>query len=249
MTGRVNVLLTLFLLLPLATGATAATACSGAPSDFDGDGRPDLAVAAPYDDRRAGSVTILYGSGREQRLTQDEPEPGDAFGAALAVGHFDGDRCADLAVGVPDEFTGARVPGADGNGVVQLYHGSPGGLRPGRELSLPEPSSDRFGASLAAGDFDGDADLAVGVPGENSVQVMPGSPRGGLSRHGDIRIKKQGSVVAILPSRGKRPAALVIAAPDKGTVTYVPGSRNLRLGKPRLKASGEGLFGHALAAG
>lgn len=448
MTGRVNVLLTLFLLLPLGTGATAATACSGAPSDFDGDGRPDLAVAAPYDDRRAGSVTILYGSGREQRLTQDEPEPGDAFGAALAVGHFDGDRCADLAVGVPDEFTGARVPGADGNGVVQLYHGSPGGLRPGRELSLPEPSSDRFGASLAAGDFDGDgrdelavgapglrrgggvtvfwmkgrepyritqrtgwvrqaarstdgwgetlaagdfdgdgrdelvvgapadsvrkdgqgsvtvldlprrralrltqdspgvagtaekwdgfgaalatgdfdadgrddlaigvpgegltpgqramdygdgalhvvygtrnglrgarsemwtqrllkgepryydrfgaslaagdldgdgdADLAVGVPGENSVQVMPGSPRGGLSRHGDVRIKKQGSVVAILPSRGKRPAALVIAAPDKGTVTYVPGSRNLRLGKPRLKASGEGLFGHALAAG
>ncbi|MFG1944315.1 hypothetical protein [Nonomuraea sp. NPDC048826] len=448
-----NVLLTACLVLPLAagTGATAAAACSGSPSDFDGDGRPDLAVGAPYDDRRAGSVTVLYGSGREQRLVQDDPEPGDAFGAALAVGHFDGDRCADLAVGVPDEFVGERVPGADGNGVVLLYHGSRGGLRPGQKLSLAGPSSDRFGAALAAGDLDGDGrdelavgapglgrgggvtvywmkgrepyritqrsgwvrqaaratdgwgetlatgdfdgdgrdelvvgapadtvtkdgqgsvtvldprrrravrvtqsspgvtgaaekwdafgaalatgdfdgdgrddlaigvpgegltagqramdygdgalhvlhgtrnglrgarsemwtqrllkgepryydrfgtslaagdfdgdgndDLAVGVPGENSVQVMPGSPRGGLSRYGDVRVMRKGGTVSALPAAGGRPATLVIAAPADGVVTYVRGVRGggkaLRFGKPRERGSGDGLFGWALAA-
>ncbi|WP_336205085.1 FG-GAP and VCBS repeat-containing protein [Nonomuraea sp. LPB2021202275-12-8] len=167
-----NASLAACLVLPLLTGTvhTASASCGGAPSDFDGDGRPDVAVAAPYDDRRAGSVTILYGSGQRVRLAQDEPEPGDAFGAALAVGDFDGDRCADLAVGAPDEFAGERVPGGDGNGAVQLYHGSPGGLRPGRELTLSRPSSDRFGASLAAGDLDGDGrdELAVGAPGFRS---------------------------------------------------------------------------------
>ncbi|MFI6707082.1 FG-GAP-like repeat-containing protein [Nonomuraea sp. NPDC050478] len=447
-----NVLLSACLILPLVTGTGAALpACSGAPSDFDGDGRPDLAVAAPYDDRRSGSVTILYGSGREQRLAQDEPEPGDAFGASLAVGHFDGDRCADLAVGVPDEFLGDRVPGADGNGVVRLYHGSPGGLRPGEELSLHEPSSDRFGASLAAGDFDGDGrdelaagapgrgrgggvtvywmkgrdpypitqrtgwvrqaarstdgwgetlaagdfdgdgrdelvvgapadtvtkdgqgsvtvldphrrralrltqsspgvagsaekwdafgaalatgdfdgdgrddlaigvpgegltagqramdygdgalhvvygtrnglrgarsemwtqrllkgepryydrfgaslaagdldgdgddELAVGVPGEDSVQVMPGSPRGGLSRYGDVRIKEKGSTVSVLPAPGGGPATLVVAAPGRGVVTSLPGRRGEgaapRFGRAREMGSGEGLYGYALGA-
>lgn len=161
-------LLAACLVLPLASGTAHAGArpCGGAPSDFDGDGRPDLAVAAPYDDRRAGSVTVLYGDGRKQKLVQADPEPGDAFGSALAVGEFDGDGCADLAVGVSEEFTGERVPGADGNGVVELFHGSPEGLRPGKRLTPRRPSSDRFGAALAAGDLDGDGrdELAVGAP-------------------------------------------------------------------------------------
>ncbi|SEM35424.1 FG-GAP and VCBS repeat-containing protein [Nonomuraea pusilla] len=183
-----KLLLTACLALPLGIGAFPGTAsgpvpgpvsvaaqavtrgCGGHPSDFDGDGRPDLAVAAPYDDRRAGSVTVLYGSGRQDRLTQDGAEPGDAFGSALAVGDFDGDGCADLAVGVSEEFAGARVPGADGNGVVEVFHGSPGGLAWKSGLALRRPSSDRFGASLAAGDFDGDGrdELAVGAPGHRT---------------------------------------------------------------------------------
>ncbi|MEU8249261.1 FG-GAP and VCBS repeat-containing protein [Nonomuraea sp. NPDC048916] len=164
-----NALLAAFLMLPLASGTAHAAAppCSGSPSDFDGDGRPDLAVAAPYDNERAGSVTVLYGDGKQAKLVQEGAEPGDSFGSALAVGEFDGDGCADLAVGVSEEFAGERVPGADGDGGVQLFHGSPGGLRAGEELALPRPSSDRFGAALAAGDLDGDGrdELAVGAPG------------------------------------------------------------------------------------
>ncbi|MGV9327537.1 FG-GAP repeat protein [Streptosporangium sandarakinum] len=163
----------------LPAGA-AAGSCFGAPSDFDGDGRADLAVAAPYTRvggrARAGAVTVLYG-GREEEalLTQDSPgvpgeaETGDAFGSALASGDFDGDRCADLAVGVSEEDRPG--PDADGSGVVQLFHGSPDGLRPGRTLDARDlggrRGADRFGAALAAGDLDGDGDdeLVVGVPG------------------------------------------------------------------------------------
>ncbi|MGP4098423.1 FG-GAP-like repeat-containing protein [Nonomuraea sp. KM90] len=152
------------------TGPTTGRACGGHPLDFDADGRPDLAVAAPYDASRAGSVTVMYGSGRKARLTQDGAEPGDSFGSALAVGDFNGDRCADLAVGVSEEFAGKRVPGGDGNGVVQIFDGSPEGLVAGKELALAKPSSDRFGASLAAGDLDGDGrdELAVGAPSHRS---------------------------------------------------------------------------------
>ncbi|MFG1702115.1 FG-GAP-like repeat-containing protein [Nonomuraea sp. M3C6] len=167
-----NALLAACLVLPLASGTapTAAPSCAGHPLDFDGDGRPDLAVAAPYDASRAGSVTVMYGSGKKVKLTQDGAEPGDSFGSALAVGDFNGDRCADLAVGVSEEFVGKRVAGGDGNGVVQVFNGSAEGLVAGEQLALAKPSSDRFGASLAAGDLDGDGkdELAVGAPSHRS---------------------------------------------------------------------------------
>lgn len=172
--------LSLPLLSPGTAHATApaqAAECrSGAPSDFDGDGRADLAVASPYESvaghARAGQVSVLYGSGRRQLLSQaspgvpGDPEPGDSFGSALATGDFNGDGCADLAVGVSEEFAGTPRPGADGNGAAQVFHGSATGLTPGRQLSLAKPASDRFGASLAAGDLDGDGDdeLVVGAP-------------------------------------------------------------------------------------
>jgi FG-GAP repeat len=91
----------------------------------------------------------------------------DRFGAALAVGDFNGDGYDDLAVGVPQE---------DYHGAVQIIFGGPSGLTSAGNLLWDETyihgvseEGDQFGATLAAGDFDGDGrdDLAIGVPYED----------------------------------------------------------------------------------
>ncbi len=110
-------------------------------------------------------------------------EAGDRFGAALAVGDFDGDSYDDLVVGLPGEDVGAVVDA----GSVLIVYGAPSGLDGAGALpvfSLHQDvagvlgvaeASDQFGATLAVGDFNGDTfdDLAVGVPLED-VEISPG---------------------------------------------------------------------------
>ncbi len=107
----------------------------------------------------------------------DSDEAGDRFGAALAAGDVDGDGKADLAVGAPGEAPGSKPR----SGWVYAYRGAPSGLTAwsgfGQQGFGSDEADDLFGASLAAGDFDGDGkvDLAVGAPGE-----APGSkPKSG----------------------------------------------------------------------
>ncbi len=129
--------------------------------------------------------------------------------AAAPSADFDGDGYADLAIGAPTD----SVAGEDAAGAVNILYGGLHGLRSrgNQEFTQASPGvadapelGDRFGAALAAGDFDGDgyADLAVGVPGEGiptgvgpgevarasagMVQVLYGSPGGlrGGSRPG-----------------------------------------------------------------
>jgi hypothetical protein len=158
----------------LATGAAyePVRPCADRTADFNGDGRADHAVGAPYATvaarRRAGTVAVGYG-GHVTWLTRPDPRRDDGFGATLATGDFNGDHCADLAVAAPDQ--GSPRPGADGTGIVAVYYGSSAGLRPGTTLSVRgmgrKPGTDRFGASLAATDLDRDGrdDLVVGTPG------------------------------------------------------------------------------------
>jgi hypothetical protein len=157
-----------------------------------------------------GRVVVLHGSpvgltaDRERDWHQDswdggvgqidgEAEAGDAFGEALAAGDFDGDGFDDLAVGAPGEN--------DDKGVVNLIYGSDAGLGFARNRIWEQGADgiegvreigDFFGASLVAGDFDGDRfdDLAVGAPDEDvgsgaaaqvdagSVSVLYGSEAG-----------------------------------------------------------------------
>ncbi|MCI0457142.1 MAG: hypothetical protein L0Z62_09200, partial [Gemmataceae bacterium] len=173
-----------------------------AAGDFDDDGIADLAVGVPGEGVNgfadAGAVSILYGSdlgldaAGDQIWHQDSVGPNsfpidgvaeaqDAFGTALAVGDFDNDGYADLAVGVPGEDIGATP--ISNAGAVNVLYGSGTGLTDADNQRWHQNSpgidgvadaDDAFGSALAAGDFDddGDDDLAVGVPGED-IGVTP----------------------------------------------------------------------------
>ena len=172
------------------SGDAFGTALTAA--DFNGDGKDDLAVGVPGEDG-GGAVNIIYGTGDGlDPLWKDELfQIGDVtsdgfsagrFGAALTTGYFNNDNYADLAIGMP--HTG--VHGKENAGAVSVIYGSALGLGhsapsqywhqniPGVKDKAEE--NDRFGFSLAAGDFDGDQfdDLAIGTPSETYGTSSPG---------------------------------------------------------------------------
>ncbi len=156
-----------------------------ASGDFNSDGYADLAVGIPNESIRGraevGAVQVLYGApsgltALDQIWHQGKPgvpgtnEAGDMFGSALAVGDFDMDGFADLAIGVAGEDIGA-VPDAGFVAVLRgsatgLTSGGAGVIRQGRDGLPSTPSAyEEFGGSLATGDVnrDGRDDLVVVV--------------------------------------------------------------------------------------
>jgi hypothetical protein len=191
-----------------------------AAGDFDSDGFDDLAVGVPGCARRfvvslaspdgaiqeilpaAGRVIVIYGSAagldplvKVHAFAEERGEaaPADSYGAALAAGNFNGDLSIDLAIGVPGNDAGP----IDNAGIVRVILGDEGfGLDATTDLRLaPRVNVDfaRFGASLAAGDFnnDGEDDLAVGAPGERI---------GGNSSAGRVDLFYGGEIV-LFPAR------------------------------------------------
>jgi FG-GAP repeat/FG-GAP-like repeat len=164
------------LLMAVSTG-TASAAVTGSKVDYNGDGYADVAASAPLayvsGHKGAGNVVALYGTatgltaGDHKTFSQNTSgvpgtaESGDQFGYTTASGDFNGDGITDLAVGAPFEDVGSDTDG----GAVTILWGAHGGLTGGTTLPDPAPSGhDRWGFTLAAGDFDGDGkvDLAVG---------------------------------------------------------------------------------------
>ncbi|MFJ7126586.1 FG-GAP repeat protein [Streptomyces sp. NPDC098101] len=170
---------------PLGNAAVAAPGCSGAGSDFNGDGFRDTAVADPQATvngiAKAGVVHIVYGGGAGTlELTQEAAKAGpseadDAFGHALAVYDADLDGCADLAIGTPYEDVGTQVD----SGRVVVVYGAPAGLGAGRTTTeyvqqtaplaaIAAEAYDWFGYSVTAGKTAGGVPfMAAGMPGED----------------------------------------------------------------------------------
>jgi hypothetical protein len=157
-----------------------------AAADLNADGFDELIVGTPGRATDAGGVYIYGGTAQgpntsavmwlDQSDNGGSVSAGDRYGAALAVGNFNGDSFTDLAVGSPFEvLSGAQ------SGVVGVLRGragvagssafvvSDGGFLHQGMGPWSNENGDEFGSSLAAGDIDSDGldDVIIGAPGEN----------------------------------------------------------------------------------
>ena len=140
----------------------------GSFEDLSGDDLPEVLVGSPFVSSTAGGLIELY-------LTYDggsvsypalfsfrSPEPGDAFGAAVASGR---DVTGD---GIPDALAGAPLR-ANGRGRVSLFVGSSGSLAGGGPAWTADGDADgdQLGRSVAIADVDCDGigDVVLGLPG------------------------------------------------------------------------------------
>ncbi|HXN45590.1 MAG TPA: VCBS repeat-containing protein [Bryobacteraceae bacterium] len=176
--GLSRIARSLVILLALAAAACAQfTAAPGSPftvgtkpmsvavGDFNGDGKPDLAIA-----NGDGTVTVLLGNGSGGfAAAPGSPFPAGSGPSSVAVGDFNGDGKPDLAIA---DYNGNNVTVLLGDGTGR-FTAAP---------SSPFPAGSQPN-SVAAGDFNGDGklDLAIANYNSNNVTVLLGDGQGGFT--------------------------------------------------------------------
>jgi hypothetical protein len=161
-----------------------------AAGDINGDGRADLAVGLPGEDvgtqASAGGLIMLLSDAngvsttgakwldQNTSLVPDTAQSWDRFGGVLAIGKFNADTYADLAIGSPGENEGATATPSKGS--INLILGGASGLNVrgvasvyGDDFTQVAPGVKPIrlgfgGITLADTNNDGRDDLVAGTP-------------------------------------------------------------------------------------
>jgi len=192
-----------------------------AMGDLDGDQRDDLIVSAfradgPGNGRDDGGEVYVFFAASELRGVVDLAARGpdftvygskafDEFGGAVAAADLNGDGPADLIVGAP------RAGNETGAGQAYVFFGGPG-LTGSRDVAQAQQdvtlqgvdSGDRFGATLAAADLDGDG----------LAEVIVGAERG----DGPDDRRQDAGEAYVVPGSVTLPATLNMAEADSAIV-------------------------------
>ncbi|SOD84267.1 FG-GAP-like repeat-containing protein [Streptomyces sp. Ag109_G2-15] len=183
-----------------ATGLTKAGVISVkggrsiAAGDVDADGYDDIVIGQPYASesggKAGGQVTLVRGSATGFTTTglitvhQDTSgvpgadESGDALGASVSVGDYDGDGYPDVLAGAPGEDITRDGVNRSNAGSAVLLKGGSTGLTGSGAVAVSQDTSgvpgatesgDQLGSSVSLTDLSGygRADLTLGVAGED----------------------------------------------------------------------------------
>ncbi|MGB7437157.1 MAG: Ig-like domain repeat protein [Candidatus Acidiferrum sp.] len=160
----------------------AGNAPSGiAIGDFNGDGKPDLAIINATDN----TLTILLGNGDGTFTAAASPSTGNSP-SAIVVGEFTGNGLQDLA-----------IVNANDNTVTILLGNGDGTFTP----ASASPATGGAPHAIAAGDFNGDGilDLAVVNANDSAVTILLGNGDGTFT------------AVSSTPATGASPSSLAVA--------------------------------------
>ncbi|WP_263351248.1 FG-GAP-like repeat-containing protein [Acidicapsa acidisoli] len=193
-------------------GGNSFTSNAMAAADFNGDGKPDLAVVCAMNgDSPCSMLLILTGNG-DGTFMQGSSIPFATFGSqsAIVVGDFNGDGQPDLA-----------VTNSGANGVnVFLNHG--GNLTAVSAI----PATGTSPSSIAAADFNGDGklDLAVANSGSNNVTILLGNGDGTFTAAASTATGTAPNSIAVADFNGDSVPDLAVANVGSSNVTILLGN-------------------------
>jgi hypothetical protein len=221
--GTLSVLLgrgdgTFQLIAPFADGSSPRSVAVG---DFNGDGKQDVVTANFYQGTvRSGAeiiesdVRVLLGNGDD---TFQAPQTYTAGTGpwSVAVGDFNGDGVADLAVanqgGVLDQGFGVSILLGNGDGTFRAAQDYQVGSRP---------------IAVAVGDFNGDGrlDLIVGDGLSATVTVLIGNGDGTFQTGQSYALGGYPNALAVADLNGNSTLDLAVVDSDHATVYVVLGN-------------------------
>ena len=186
--------------------------------DFNGDGKPDLAVAGD-----ASSVSVLLGNGDGTFQTAQNFAAG-AFPNSLAVGDFNGDGKLDLALTNAKQWHCQRAAG-----------------QRRRQLSGSPRASPRTGNRLlrGGGGLQRDGKLDLTVANSSGVSVLLGNGDGSFQAAQDFAVGGDPDSVAVADFNGDGKPDLAVATSDGNARQRAAGQRRRQLPDcPELRRRG-----------